>query len=110
MANGVEIVPFQPADLGTTSLAVTATTGARVLASSGAASVVLTNIGPSDCFGRFGASDVTATVPSGATAGGFPVLAGSQTVLKADSGDTHLALICASGGTATVYISCGSGA
>jgi hypothetical protein len=110
MANAVEIVPFQPSDLGTTSLAVTSATGNRVLASAGAASVVLTNIGPSDCFGRFGNFAVEATVPSGATAGGFPVLAGSQTTVRPDTGDTHLALICASGGTATVYISTGSGA
>jgi hypothetical protein len=110
MANAVEIAPFRPSDLGTTSLAVTATTGRRLLADSGAGSVVLTNVGPSICFARFGNVAVEATVPSGATAGGFPVLAGTQTVVMPDAGDTYLALICATGQTATVYISCGSGA
>lgn len=108
MANAVEIVPFAPYDLGTTSLAVTATTGNRVLAQRGEA-ITLTNVGPSMVFARFGDASVTATVPSGATAGGFPVMAGTQTVVRSDFGDTHLALICDAGGTATVYISAGSG-
>jgi hypothetical protein len=108
MANAVEINAFRPTDLGTTSLAVTATTGRRLLADSGAGSVMLTNVGPSVAFGRFGNVAVEATVPSGATAGGFPVPLG-QTVWRPDVGDTYLALINDTGGTSTVYISCGSG-
>lgn len=100
--------PFFPIDQGTVSIAVTATTG-RVALAATTTHYLLTNLGSDTVFARFGNSAITATVPSGATGGSFPVLSGEIIIVPAPvTPPTHVAAI-ANSTTATLFITAGEG-
>jgi hypothetical protein len=70
------------------------------------------NAGPNVAFVNVGAAGLVALVPNGATPGDFPVPPNPYpTVITVIAGqnDAVLAAICPSGGTATLYISPGTG-
>ena len=107
---GMNSEPFSPVKAGTTTLAVEATTGNRVLAKQSIPQTVMVTSGPGGAisFIAFGASDVTATVPSGATPGSTPILPGAIYTLSVPTDATHFAAIGTSG--TTLYVTCGHGA
>lgn len=104
---------FCPNDYGlsTVELSVSGTTSNVALNdTANGASILLSNVGDQDCFIVFGTSAVTASVPNGATNGGFPVLANSQTLttVPGNTKVTHVAAITASS-TTKLYITTGQG-
>ncbi len=102
--------PFSAMAAGTTTLSVTGTSGARVLAKSATPQTVVVSsvAGNAIAFLEFGDSTVAAIVPSGATGGGMPILPGAIYTLTVPVAATHFAAIGTSG--TTLYVTCGHGA
>jgi hypothetical protein len=86
----------------TATLSVTATSSNAALGGTGS-QVVFQNAGPNTAFVAFGSSTVTATTA------GFPVLNGQSLQLTRPADATHMAAICASTQTATLYATPGEG-
>lgn len=100
--------PFIPG--ATATLAATATTGSVALGGQprgGAFQVRVVNVGPNTAFIKRGGASVTAATTD------FPVPAGVVEVLTFNNTDkdpvTHVAAICASSQTATLYFTTGEG-
>lgn len=75
-------------------------------------SIMIQNTGGTECFVAVGDSTVTATAGGSATAaadGGMSVPPGIIAVYSIPQTATHLAAICAAGGTTTLRVSRGSG-
>lgn len=96
--------PFTPMPAGTAQISATGTTASAALAA--VSNIVeITNDGPDIAFVELGGSTVTA-----AAATGYPVAPGqSKIVSNRLAKATHVAAICASGKTATVYFTAGDG-
>lgn len=97
---------FTPAGAvgGTVEIAATAASANVQLAdtSSNATEVEFTNEGPDSVFVVLGDSAVAATVPNGATPGGYVILAGQSKLVRRATPQTHAAAICDAGETARV--------
>jgi hypothetical protein len=101
--------PFTPQWADTVSLSATAVSGRVALSGEQIDQVEISNDGPDAVFVTFGNSSIDATVPNGATGGSYPVLAGQSKMVSPAANSTHAAAICASGKTATVWLSPGRG-
>jgi len=104
---------FAPAGL-TTRLDVDATTDSVALPGAvnppTGATVRVFNNGSNECFVAFGSSIVTATLGADkATQTGIPLAAGRETGFRLTSAVTHIAAICNSGETTTIYVTMGDG-
>ena len=103
-----------PIDAPTVRLSATASTS-RVALPTAAAGAVHENVrivnhGPYAAFVNAGDSGVNAALPTGTPAqDNTPLLPGSDVVFSLPGGVTHIAAICASGGTATLDISTAEG-
>jgi hypothetical protein len=100
--------PFRPTAASTVSLPATSTTGAVALTLSGEPGLLIYNNGPNVAYVELGVSGVVATVPSGATPGSQPIPSGGWIAMER-RGATHLAAICASTETATLFATPGRG-
>lgn len=100
--------PFTPGQ--TVALPVTAAS-ARVALPTGVSDQVLVTSATTgnEAFIAFGDVTVVAVVPSGTPAQATPVLPGSAFVVTVPPGATHVAGICAGGGTATAWFTKGQG-
>lgn len=99
--------PFSPTPVGTVKLTVTTTAGSVALPTMPSdGPVAITNDGTSTMFIKFGTSAVAAVVP-GASAGDYPVLAGTQVIL--DRGNAAYVSAITATGTATLYATTGDG-
>jgi hypothetical protein len=92
---------FSPAAASVT-LAVTAASGDVALPVTRSPVLLLQNGGPNTCFVQLGVGVQTATTS------GFPVLNGQSVAINPGSA-THCAGICAAAGTATLYMTMGTG-
>jgi hypothetical protein len=107
------MLPFSiPAVNGT--IAVTATSQAIALQGAGAV-VLVQNVGSGECFIAVGDSTVTAvaaaaTPATDATDGSMSVPPGVVASYSVPLSATHLAAVCATGGTTTLRVSRGEGA
>lgn len=108
----MNVQPFAPDFAKTKSISATSTTASATLdaldvnssTNIGGFSVMrVVNVGPNTAFIRWGVGAQTALTTD------MPVLAGTvETFTKGNSTDT-VAAICASGQTATIYVTCGEG-
>lgn len=101
--------PFTPASAGTSSIAVTTSSGLRVAIKqqpTGSHQVRLFNAGPNTCFWSFGDAAATATTSD------IPLPSGAIEVITlsnpSNAPTTHISAIAASG-TATLYVTTGQG-
>lgn len=101
--------PFKARDRSTVSLAVTDASGSRQfnMQQGDEFAVRVANLGAKTAFVRFGPSDVTAAIPSGATKGDVALPAGAVEIFSTQQ--PYLAAICATGETTTLYITPGEG-
>lgn len=97
--------PFAPNSQATKVLSVSTTSSSVEI--SGSRDVVIYNAGSTDVFWASGPSGVTATIPSGATAGSMPIPAGAQVAHRISGGGYIAAIV--SSGSSTLYITPGSG-
>lgn len=97
--------------LGTSKIAATQAASSATLIGDVGTNVVIYNAGPDLAFVKIGPSGTTATVPTTAGSGGMPVPVGFYgfTVARSQSTDNTVSAICATGQTATLYFSVGSG-
>lgn len=100
----MQVQPFSPSNLLTTTIAATSVAASTALQATDAALAVIriVNAGPNTVFLTLGVGTQAPTV-----AGGFPMLAGTVEVFSKGLAD-HIGTICGSG-TATVYATCGEG-
>src|SRR5690242_7229185 len=101
------MIAFRPSPTGTVQISAS-TSSSNVKLAGSVEQVYVQNSGSADAFVEFGDSSVTATVPSGATAGSMRVKAGQTTVLTPKVNATHAAAITSSG-TTTIELSSGAG-
>lgn len=103
---------FTPDLLGTVSLSVTGSSN-RVAIVPGRSEYTLYNSGSVVVFVDFGGASITTSVPSGATAGGYPIGPGVKETIgvqqTAGVAPTNIAAIGASAGPSVLYISSGAG-
>lgn len=102
---------FTPATQATVSItSATSTANVALGSTKGAFNVVrIVNVDTANiAFVNFGISTVTATLPSGATAGSIPIGPGETAGFSISPTVTHVAAIC-SAGTPIVYITPGNG-
>lgn len=102
---------FYASAANTIAFDVTDTTD-RVALSYGGPTIRIFNAGDGIVFIEKGGSSVTATIPTdGGSAGSMPIAPGRETgiTITPIEGVTHIAAICPSGETATLYITPGNG-
>ena len=100
--------PFTPKTAGTVSITSAVTTANVALVPLGANQVRVKNVDATNiAFVAFGASNVAATVPDGATPGSFPVGPGESIIVSISPAVTHAASICGAG-TPIVYFTSGN--
>jgi len=100
-------IPFSPGQ--SSSLSVT-DVSSRVAIGVGGDRVVITSKGTNTAFIALGTSTVTAAVPTGTAAVDcYPILANSQQTITLPLGVTHIAAICNTAETATLYFTKGTG-
>jgi len=101
--------PFSPKTVGTVSI-TSAVTSARVaLVPLGANQCRIKNLDATNiAYVVFGDSTVVATLPAGATPGGFPVGPNESIIVSISPIVTHVAAIC-SAGTPIVMFTSGNG-
>ena len=112
------IVPFGANFSKTQSISVTSTTASCTLdatdvsstptpvsagPSGGKAVMRLVNVGPNTCFVRWGVGVQTAVATD------LPILVGVPELFTKSEDTNIVAAICASGQTATLYVTCGEG-
>jgi hypothetical protein len=99
--------PFQGVPNSTVSISVSGTSQrVQIQTQASNSAVLVANNGSAVAFITFGDSAVDATVPSGSTKGGRPVLPGTVEVMRLAS--THVAAI-AAGSTGSIYFTPGEG-
>jgi hypothetical protein len=101
----MQVQPFSPSNLATTTISATQTAASTALASTDTALNVIriVNSGPNIVFLTLGTGAQAPTV-----AAGFPMMAGTVEVFSKGLAD-HIGTICATSQTATVYVTCGEG-
>ena len=102
--------PFPIPDVNGT-IAVTSSTQAIALQGAGG-SVLLQNVGTTECFVKVGASTVTAVAGGSSTDetdGSLSIPGGAIVVYSIPQTASHIAAICAGVGTTTLRVSRGSG-
>lgn len=106
-----DMSPIMVPPQATLAISVTGSSATTALPSIGVGEVrqvELTNGGTVTVFVEFGASTVTATVPTG-TANAYPILSGQTKVVTVKPTTTHIAAIGASAGPTTLYVTLGIG-
>jgi hypothetical protein len=108
--------PFHWLEGATVSLSATSTSGNVALPKmpTGRVQIRVHNKGPNTAFIAKGTdSTIAATLPNGAAPGAMPIPSGAVEVLTLNNTDkspiTHIAAICASTETATLYFTVGAG-
>lgn len=96
---------------GTTAALAATQASARIpLPDPAAETVRLFVVGAGNVFIEFGNSSVAATIPAGAAKGSVPIAGNRETGFSLNVGKhSHIAAICPTGETATVYVTCGTG-
>lgn len=101
--------PFSPDYTGTVSIAATAASASVALPAAHTGQIEISNEGPDTVFVKLAsASGPVAAVPNGASAGSYPVLPGQSKNVSVRL-VSHVAAICASGKTASVWFTVGQG-
>jgi len=97
------VAPFQP---NQPTLTVSATSSSIASGFTATDAIMVTNGGTATAFGAIGPS-VAATTATTST--GFPILSGTTVLIGTGSSTSAFAAICAGSGTATVYVTPGTG-
>lgn len=101
---GSDADPFAPMAAGTITISATQTNAQTALKAPGRSQVMIYNAGTKTVFVEFGTGSTVAAVATGT-----PIPVGAVLVLSIDPAATHIATICNTGETATVYVTVGKG-
>src|SRR5690348_6636529 len=101
------MIPFRPSPSGTVQISAS-TASSNVNLAGSVEQLRIVNSGSADAFVEFGDSSVTATAPSGSTAGSMRIFAGTVELITLQPNVTHAAAITSSGST-TIGLTTGAG-
>lgn len=96
----------------TVGVAVTSATATEAMTDTGnnsSPNVMIFNSGPNTAFVNFGDSSVTATLTDADNDGDMPIPSGFMGTFDVPGLSTHIAAICASNETATLFVTRGQG-
>lgn len=100
----MNVQPFSPQPTGTITISATQTAASTAFPTLGASCYLIQNIGANTVF-----HTVTVSAATAAVATSTPVPAGAIMVFSMSQGSAFVNNICASGQTATVYVTPGEG-
>lgn len=100
----MNVQPFSPQNTATITISASQTAASTAFPTSSASCYMIQNAGPNTVF-----HTVTVAAATASTSTSTPVLAGAIMVFSMPEGSAFVNNICASGQTATVYVTPGEG-